>query len=53
MMLKFLQVETSKKTKLNQVFSALNQRRCRKDSVLEFEDECIEEEEEHDVSTQF
>ena len=53
MKLKFLQKETIVKSKLNQVFSALNQRHCRKEPVLEFEDECIEQEEEQDVSTQF
>ena len=40
--LKFLQIVTSVKRKLNQVFSTLNQLRCRKQPVLEFEDECIE-----------
>ena len=51
MKIKFLEIETSVKSKLNQMFSALNQRRCPKEPVLEFEDECIEEEQ--DVSTQF
>ena len=49
MNIKFLKSETSVKSKFNQNFSALNQRRCRKEPVLEFEDGCIEEEEEeHD-----
>ena len=51
--LKFLEIETSLKIKLNQVLSALNQRRCRKKPVLEIEDECVEEEKEQDVSSQF
>ena len=51
--LKFLEVENSVKGKLNQIFAALNQRRCRKEPVLEIEEECIEKEEEQDVSTQF
>ena len=42
------------KSKLNQICSALNLRRCREEPVLEFEDECIEkEEEEQDVSSHF
>ena len=54
MRLKFLEIETNVKSTLNQFFFALNQRRCRKEAVLEFEDGCIEaEEEEQDVSTQF
>ena len=40
------------KSKLNQFFSALNQRRCRNETALEFEDEYVEEKEQ-DVSTQF
>ena len=43
--LKFLEVETSVKSNFNQKFSALSQRRCRKEPVLEFEDECVAEEE--------
>ena len=54
MKLKLLEIETSVKSKLNQTFCFLNQRRCRKEPVLEFQDECIEEEEEEqDVSTVF
>ena len=44
--IKFLESETNVNSELNQVFSAPNQRRCRKEPVSEFEDECIEEEEE-------
>ena len=46
MKVKFSEIEASVKSKLNQVSSALNQRRCRKEQVLEFKDECIGEEEE-------
>ena len=49
--LKFLEVDSSLKANLNQFFSTLNQRRCRREPVLEFEDECWEEEEQN-VSTQ-
>ena len=54
--LKILEVETSVKTKLDQIFSTLNQHRCHKEPVLEFEDECIKEEadeKEEDLSTQY
>ena len=51
--LKFFEIETSLKSKRSQVFSTLNQRRCRLEPVLDFEDECIEEKKEQDVSTQF
>ena len=50
--LEFLEFETSVKSKLNQSFSALSQRRCRKELLLEFEDDCIEEEKQ-DMSRQF
>ena len=54
MNLKFSEIETSVKSKLNQILSDLNQRLCCKKPVLEFEDDCIKkEEEEQDVSTQF
>ena len=43
MTLNVLEIETSVQRKLNQLFSALNQRRCREEPVLQFEDECIEE----------
>ena len=52
MELKFWGNEFSVRSKLNQIFSALNQHRCRIEPILEFEDWCIEEEEkEQDVST--
>ena len=51
MKLKFLEIETSVKSKLNEIFPSFRQRRCRKEPVLENEDGCIEEE--HDVSIQF
>ena len=53
MKLKILEIETSVEGKLSHFFSALNQSRCRKEPVLEFEDECIEKDEEQDVSPQF
>ena len=43
MKLELLEIETGGKSKLNQIFSAIHQRRCRKGSVLELEDESIEE----------
>ena len=49
----FLELETTVRNKFNQIFSALNQRRCRKETVFKIEDGCIEEEEEQDVSTKF
>ena len=49
---KFLGTETSVKTKLNQIFSTLIQRRCRNQPALQCEDECIKEENQDD-STQF
>ena len=45
MNIKILKIENSVKSKFNQLFSALNQRRCRKGPVLLFEDVSIEEEE--------
>ena len=60
MKLKFLEIGTSVKTKLNEFFSTLSQRRCRREPALELEDACIEEEEEEkeeeeeqDVLTRF
>ena len=52
MKVKFLEIKTRVESKLNHISSALNQRRWRKETVLEFEDGCIEGEEEQDVSTQ-
>ena len=51
MNLKFLKIETSVKSKANHIYSTLTQRRCRKEPVMKFDDECIEEEQ--DASTQF
>ena len=57
MKLKFLELEASVKSKLYQFFSAFYQCRCRKEPVLEFEDSCVEDEEEEkeeqDVLAQF
>ena len=51
--LNFLKIEASVRRKVNQIFSARSHRRCRKEPVLKFEDECIEEEdEEQDMSRQ-
>ena len=42
------------KSKLNQILSNLNQRRCRKEPEMEFEDECIEKKDkEQNVSPQY
>ena len=49
----FSDIDTSVKSKLYQYFSSLDQHHCRKEPVLEFEDVCIREEGEQDVSTQF
>ena len=48
---KFLEIEISMASKINSIFSTLNQRHCRRKPVMDFEDECIEEEQ--DVSTHF
>ena len=64
MKIKFLEIETSVKSKLNELFAAPDQHRCRRELGLEFEDVCIEaekeeeekeeeEEEEQDVLTEF
>ena len=45
MKLKFFETEICVKSQLNQIFSYLNQRRCRKEPVLELKDECDKEEE--------
>ena len=50
--LKFLDIESSVKSELNQIFSTPNQRRCRKAQSLKFEHECVEDEEK-DLSTGF
>ena len=53
MNLMFSEIDTSKQSELNQIFSAPIQCRCRIETVLAFEDECIEEDEEQDVWTKF
>ena len=50
--LKFSMVEAIVKSELNRIFSAPNQSRCRKETVLGFGNWCFEEEEQ-DVSAQF
>ena len=52
MKLQFLDMATSIKSRLNAIFAVLNERRGPRETVLEFEDECLEVEEK-DVSTQF
>ena len=52
MKLTVLEIQISVKTQNIQTPSTLNQSHCRREPVLEFEKECIEEEE-RDVSTQF
>ena len=49
----FLEVETAIKIKLCAILEQLNQRRNRADRVSSFVDDCIVEEEEKDLSTQF
>ena len=51
--LEFLEVETTVKSKLNQLFFAFRQRHCHKKPVIAIEHRCAEEEEEQDVSTHF
>ena len=53
MELKFLEIETSVKSKHNQVFCVRNQRRCRKEPVLDFEDGYIEKRSTRCVETVF
>ena len=54
MKLKFLEVETAIKSQLTRTLESLNERRCRKQRVFEFEDHCFEEDnEKKDASTQF
>ena len=51
--LKFLGLETAIRSKLTRTLACLNERRCRKQRVFEFEDHCFEEEnEEKGASTQ-
>ena len=51
--LNFIEVETAIKIKLCAILEQLNQRRNRAERVSNFVDDCIEEEEEKDLSTQF
>ena len=54
MKLKLLEVETTIKSKLTRILESLNECRCRKQRVIEFEDHCLEDDnEEKDASTQF
>ena len=54
MKLKILKVETAIKSKLTRTLESLNERRCRKQSVFEFEDHCFEDDNENkDASTHF
>ena len=52
--LKFLEIETTIKSKLSRTLESLNERRCRNQRGFEFEDHCFEDDnEEKDASTQF
>ena len=53
MKLNFLEVETAIKIKLCAILEQLNRRRNRAERVSNFVDDCIVEEEEKDLSTQF
>ena len=54
MKLKIREVETAIKSKLTPTLESLNERRCRSQRVFEFEDQCLEDDnEEKDASTQF
>ena len=53
MKLTFIEVETAIKIKLCATLELLNQRRNRAERVSNFADDCIEEEDEKDLSTQF
>ena len=53
MKLNFFEVETAIKIKLCAVLEQINQRRNRAERVSNFVDDCIEEEEEKDLSTHF
>ena len=53
MKLNFIEVETAVKIKLYAILEQLNQRRNRAERVSNFVDDCIVEEEEKDLSTQF
>ena len=53
MKLNFIEVETAIKIKLGATLEQLNQRRKQAESVSNFADDCMVEEEEKDLSTQF
>ena len=54
MKMKFLEVQTAIKNKLTRTLESLNERRCRKQHVFEFEDQCFaDDNEEKDASTHF
>ena len=53
MKLNFIEVETAIKIKLSTLLEQLNQRRNRAERLSDFVDDCIVEEEEKDLSTQF
>ena len=54
MELEFLEVETAIKSKLTRTMESLNERRCRKQRLFEFEDYCFENDnKEQDALTQF
>ena len=54
MELKFQEIESAIKSKLTPTLESLNERRCRNQRFLEFEDHCFEDHnEEKDASTQF
>ena len=54
MKLKFLEVETAIKSNLTRALESLNERRCRKQRVFEFEYHCLEDDnQEKNASTQF
>ena len=53
MIFNFIEVETAIKIKLCAILEQLNQRRNRAERVSNLVDDCIEEEEEKDLSTQF
>ena len=53
MKLSFIEVETANKIKLCAILEQLNQRRNQAERVLIFVDDCVVEEEENDLSTQF
>ena len=54
MKLKFVEVQTTIKSKLTRTLESLKERRCRNQRVFEFEDQCSEDDnEEKDDSTQF